>query len=126
MNPLVLFFLLILPSRAAAADTPFAGSAILQMTWALLVVCGLILVLYGLARKRFLPGRLRQGTIEVLELRQVMPKTGLARIRVDGRELLIGISAGNISLLTELDSTGPGEQDRKPEKNFDRLLRESQ
>ena len=119
---LLTILILALPVQALAADSVLPGSVLLQTLWALLVVCGLILILYGLAKKRFLPRRIQAGRIEVLEVRHIMPKTSLARIRVGEQELLIGISATTISLLSELEPTernGAGQ-------NFDQILKETQ
>jgi flagellar protein FliO/FliZ len=99
------------------ADTAWAGeplsmgSAILQTTWALLVVVGLILIIYGIARKRLGFSRLQGSAIRVLEVRSVMPKTAVALVAVRDRELVLGIGGnGQITLLADL--AGPvGQQD---------------
>jgi flagellar protein FliO/FliZ len=99
------------PTLALAAESPSLGSAALQTLWALAVVVGLILALYGLSKKRWLPGRTAHSAIKVIELRPVMPKATLALVEVRGRELLVGISAGGMQLLADLS--------RQPEKASD-------
>ena len=95
------------------------ASAALQTLWALLVVIGLILALYALARKRFALGGLGGGSIKVIEMRPLLPKTTLALVEVRGREYLLGISAGNIQLLADLSAAPPG-----PQPNFSQLLQD--
>jgi flagellar protein FliO/FliZ len=98
-------FFILAPTRVLAADSPILAAAALQTLWALLVVIGLILALYALARKRWLFGLGKGGNnaITVVELRPLMPKTTLALVEVRGREYLLGISAGNIQLLADLN-----------------------
>ena len=66
------------------------------------MVVGIILILYGLARKRLGLGRMQGNTIRVREIRHLMPKASVALIDVRGKEYLLGISSGNISLLADL------------------------
>ncbi len=89
------------------------GSALLQMLWALLIVVGVILIIFGLARKRFSFGRLQQGKIQVLELRQIMPKNTLALVEVQGKVMLLGIGANQISLLADYPDDNPDQADFK-------------
>lgn len=96
------------------------ANAALQTLWALLVVAGLILALYALARKRFALGGLGSGTIKVIEMRPLLPKTSLALVEVRGREYLLGISSGNIQLLADLSGTVP----QQPQPSFSQLLQE--
>lgn len=79
------------------------GSALLQMLWALLIVIGIILIIFALARKRFDLGlgRIQQGNIKVLELKHIMPKQTLALVEVRGKVLLLGIGGGQINLLAD-------------------------
>ncbi|HEB49703.1 MAG TPA: flagellar biosynthetic protein FliO [Desulfobulbus sp.] len=119
---LLLSALLLAPATAGAAEQLSMGSAVLQMVWALAVVVGLILIIYGLARRRFGVAALRGGAINIVELRHVMPKTSLALVEVRGRELLIGISAGNITLLADLSG---GSRAGADESDFDEILKSS-
>ncbi|MFP7756410.1 flagellar biosynthetic protein FliO [Thermodesulfobacteriota bacterium B35] len=117
---LVISVVLLLPAPAGAAESLSMGSAVLQMIWALAVVAGLILIIYALARRRLGPAALRGGAIRVVELRHLMPKTSLALVEVRGRELLLGISAGNIRLLADL-SRVPGDS-APAASDFEQLL----
>ena len=80
-------------------------SALLRTAWGLLVVVGLILIIYGLVRKRFGMQTSSPGArIRLIEVRQLMPRSSVALIQVDQRQLLVGISQEQITLLTTLDS----------------------
>jgi flagellar protein FliO/FliZ len=116
-------FLFFLPSTSFASDpAPFSmGSALLQTAWALLVVIGLILALYGLARKRLqLFGRATGGVIRVVEMRSLNPRSTLALVEVRGQEFLLGIGASGIHLIAELSP----EQEKSTD--FESLLKETQ
>ena len=116
---LLLFFL---PNPALAAAPQSMGSAALQMTWALLVVVGLILAIYGLTRRRFFLGKPGEATINIVAMRPLMPKSTLALVEVRGREYLLGISTSGIHLLAEVP---PGKCDSAPTE-FGQILAEQQ
>lgn len=117
----VLFSLLLLtPAIALAAEPPSMGGAMLQMGWALLVVIGLILAIYGLAKKRLLLGKMGGNAIKIIELRPLMPKSSLALVEVRGKEYLLGINADRIQLIADLSGDAKGKPD------FDTLLAERQ
>ena len=107
-------------TSAQAAESLTMGSGLLRMLWALLVVIGVILIIFGLVKKRFGLGRMQQGTIKVLELRHIMPKTTLALVEVRGKVMLLGIGAGQINLLADYPENTSKESD------FDALLAEQQ
>jgi flagellar protein FliO/FliZ len=107
----LLFFLLpvFFPALAWAAEPPDMTSALLRTLWALLVVAGLILALYGLSKKKLLLGKIGGNAIKIVELRPLQPKSTLALVEVRGREYLLGVSANSIQLLADL-SPEPGRQ----------------
>ena len=124
-NPLrkyILFTIgfLFFSTSAQAAEPLTMGSGLLRMLWALLIVIGVILIIFGLVKKRFGLGRMQQGTIKVLELRHIMPKTTLALVEVRGKVMLLGIGAGQINLLVDYPENTSKESD------FDALLAEQQ
>lgn len=118
----ILFLLLLLPATTCAGDTnTFSlGSTLLQTTWALLVVIGLILALYGLARKRLLFTRVTGGVIQVVEMRALNPRSSLALVKVRGQEFLVGVGTSGIHLIAELSP------EKKPSPEFESLLKEAQ
>lgn len=116
--PLILL-MLSSPAVAASAELPSMGSMFMQMVWALLVVTGLILVLYALLRKKMGYSGSATSRIKVMEIRPVLPKNSLALVRVDNREILIGISTNGMHLLTEFSSV-------PEEKTFETVLKEEQ
>ena len=104
MRLLALALLFAAPVSAWAAEPPSLAAAALQTGWALLVVIGLILALYALARKRLLLGKIGGKAITVVELRPLAPKTTLALVEVRGREYLLGLSPAGIHLLAEVSA----------------------
>lgn len=102
MPALLLLALTLLPTLAWAAESPTMTETLLRTAWALLVVIGLILALYGLSKKRFFLNKPGSKVINVIELRPLQPKSTLALVEVRGREYLLGISANSINLLADL------------------------
>ena len=123
MRCLALIFTLLAAAFAAAdafaAGQPTMSAALLRTTWALLVVLGLILALYGLARKRLILGKTSGSAIKIIEMRPLMTKTTLALVEVRGRELLLGISANGIHCLADLSGQ---EKTAPPPSDFEALL----
>lgn len=111
---------IVLPSTGLAAETASMTNAALQTIWALLIVIGLILALYALARKRLVLGKLGGSAIRVIEMRPLLPKASLALVEVRGREYLLGINAGNIQLLADLSAIEPANN-----SDFSSLLAEN-
>ena len=77
---------------------------LLKMGGALLVVLGAIATTAYLA-KRFVPARfgLKHSPIKILATSYLGAKKEIALIEVGDRFLLVGITANQISLLTEMD-----------------------
>lgn len=74
-----------------------------RVIWGLLIVLGIILLLYGLLRKRFsLLSSLPDKEINVLEIKPLMGKKALCLVKVRGTEYLIGVSESQISNLATL------------------------
>ncbi len=115
-------FLLLFPTTVCAAESLSMGSAVLQMSWALLIVVGLILALYGLTKKRLLLGKMGGNAIKIIEIRALMPKSTLALVEVRGKEYLLGIGSDGIRLLADLSQDDAGND--KPD--FESVLAEQQ
>ncbi len=90
------------PAGAAGTEPLSMGTALLRTVWALCLVAGLILALYGLARKRLFSGRPGGKTVTILELHPLPQKTALALVRVRDREYLLGVGGNGVRLLAEL------------------------
>jgi len=102
ITPAILLVLLS-PQTATAAAEMSDTSAYLRLTWGLLIVLGIILIFYALAKKRFsLLNSSEKNLIKVLEIRHLMPKKSVCLIEVRGREYLLGIGAENVSLIAGL------------------------
>ena len=94
------------PSIAAEASAMGELGPYFRMLWGLLVVLGVMLILYGVVRRRFsiLGGR-SGGTIKVLEIRPLMPKKSLCLVSVRGKEYLLGIGSDSITLIADIGSS---------------------
>lgn len=79
------------------------------MFWGLLVVLGILLIIYGLMRKRlsFIKHN-DKSFIKIIEIRHVMPKKSLCLVEVGNQEFLLGLGSDTISLLSPI-STKKGE-----------------
>ncbi|ORJ63511.1 FliO/MopB family protein [Geothermobacter hydrogeniphilus] len=100
--------LLTQPTLGFAAADSSSGELLssgMRVIGTLVLIIGLVLVIYALAKKRFklLPGR-HQGAIQVLEMRYLAPKKAVALVKVRGQELLLGIGQEQVNLLHRLDT----------------------
>jgi flagellar protein FliO/FliZ len=92
------------PSDSCGA-TLAAGDAAsyFRVIWGLLIVLGIILILYGILRKRF--SLLATGTnqeIKIIEIKPLMGKKSLCLINVKGQEHLLGVSGDRITHIAAL------------------------
>lgn len=79
-----------------------------RVIWGLLIVLGIILLLYGLLRKRFsLLSNLPDKEINIIEIKPLMGKKALCLVEVRGTEYLLGVSESQISKLATLQSKKP-------------------
>ncbi len=107
------------PCAAAATGTGSDFDSYLRVIWGLVVVLGIILLLYGILRKRFslLSNSSRRQEISILEMKPLMGRKFLCLVSVRGKEFLLGVSGDNISHLASF----PG----KTEESFSEVLRAS-
>lgn len=89
---------LLWPACASAEAGQFgAMDSSLRMIWGLLVVLGIILLLYGLLKKRFsLLAHTPQQQIRIIEIKPLMGKKALCLVEVRGQEYLLGISGDRV------------------------------
>ncbi|MDY0299976.1 MAG: flagellar biosynthetic protein FliO [Trichlorobacter sp.] len=87
-------------------------SSLLQMSAALLLVLGLILLVYYLANKLFnrVPS-LRPGGryVRVIEIRQLEPRKALILVEVAGEYLLLSSSENGLNLIKQVPLLEEGE-----------------
>ncbi|OEU47296.1 MAG: flagellar biosynthetic protein FliO [Desulfobulbaceae bacterium S3730MH12] len=77
-----------------------------RMLWGLLVVLGIILILYGILKKRLsLFHSPASQSIKVLEIKPLMGKKALCLVEVKGEEYLLGISNDRINHIATIEST---------------------
>lgn len=82
---------------------PSLLSAGFRMLWGLFVVLGILLIIYGLMRKRlsFVQAN-SKSKIKIIEIRHLMPKKSLCLVEVCGQEFLLGLGTENITLLSTI------------------------
>ncbi|WP_024330269.1 flagellar biosynthetic protein FliO [Simiduia agarivorans] len=78
---------------------------LIQVVGALALIVGLIFALAWLARKK--QGFLNRGMMNVVERLSLGQKENLVLVRVNGELLLLGVTAGSISLLKTVDVNAP-------------------
>jgi flagellar protein FliO/FliZ len=90
------------------------------MIWGLLIVLGILLIIYGLARKKltFIQGG-GKGAIKLLETRHLMPKKTLFLVEVEGTRYLLGGGADTLALITRVEPV-------EPKPSFDQILENSE
>jgi flagellar protein FliO/FliZ len=126
LTPWFFLIALCLSATAAFGAEPTMGSEAVdelapyfRMLWGLCIVLGIMLVLYGLFRKRFniLAGR-SGDIIKIKEIKPVMPKKSLCLVEVRGNEYLLGISNESINLLADINGN--------KKNSFQELLEQSE
>ena len=112
--------LILIPDQAGAAESFSFFHSSVRMIWGLLIVLGILLIIYGLMRKKAtLFQRHGNSAITVLETKHLMPKKTLFLVQVRGKEFLVGSGGESLSLLA---SFGPDEQ---TQARFEDILQES-
>ncbi len=108
------------PCIALSAENFSMLNSSLKMIWGLLVVLGILLIIYGLVKKRvtLLQGG-GKGIIKVIESRHLMPKKSLFLIEVRGKEYLVGTGGESLSLIAPLEQTAHSPA------NFESILKNS-
>jgi flagellar protein FliO/FliZ len=109
-GPLTIIALLLAIALFHSAEANAAGIAAssdmegyFRLIWGLLVVLGILLLLYGLLKKRFsLLGNDGRREIQVVEIRPLMGKKALCLVTVKGQEFLLGLSGDQITHLATI------------------------
>jgi flagellar protein FliO/FliZ len=91
---------LIISMHANAAGAAFAGELLRTIAALAIVLVAMVLSLFLVKKLRAFPSQ--NGRLKIIEVLPMGAKERLAIISVDGQELLIGIAAEHISLLTTL------------------------
>lgn len=103
------------------SSAPSMLSAGFRMLWGLFVVLGIILIIYGLMRKRFSFAQSNaKSKIKVIEIRHIMPKKAICLVEVEGRKFLLGLGNENITILSSLSSLPSVKNGESP--SFDTTL----
>jgi len=104
----VLTWAVLLPTEYSyGADSEFDEmGSYFRLIWGLLIVLGIILILYGVLRKRVsLFHTPKSQAIKVLEIKPLMPKKSLCLVEVKGEEYLLGISNDQITHIATINSS---------------------
>jgi len=94
------------PKNSWSAENVFGGTSdYLRMLWGLLIVLGIILLLYGVLKKRLsLFSSSTTQSIKILEIKPLMGKKVLCLVEVKGNQYLLGIGNDQISHLATISS----------------------
>ncbi|MBW1635200.1 MAG: FliO/MopB family protein [Deltaproteobacteria bacterium] len=103
--PLFTCIFFISPGKIYGAETGLdVTSSYFRMIWGLLVVLGIILILYGVMKKRLsLFNSSASQSIKILELKPLMGKKAICLVEVKGKEYLLGIGNDQINHLASLE-----------------------
>ena len=109
------------PRFVLSAESFSMLNSSLKMIWGLLVVLGILLIIYGLVKKRvtLLQGG-GKGIIKIIESRHLMPKKSLFLIEVRGKEYLVGSGGDSLNLIASIED---GTHSRS---NFKSILKETE
>ncbi len=129
----IVTFFLSLPVFAEEAATPNLSSTLLQVFGALVFVIALILASAWSAKKLKITGSDSLSGIRVLASLNVGRREKVMLIESCGKKILLGVAAGNVSVLhvyegdvvvthRKIDEENTAEQQTKSNPNFSRFL----
>ncbi len=106
LSLLILGIVFFLPGNIYGADAEFdIMGSYFRVIWGLLVVLAVILILYGILRKRLsLFHSPASQSIKVLEMKPLISKKMLCLVEVKGEEYLLGISSDRITHIATIGS----------------------
>lgn len=105
-------------SLAVSAQTPFQESAS-SVSQGSLIFFGALLIVFAVV-KRFqkTPKTAAAETLKVIARKNLAPRQSLMVLEVEGKKVLIGVSAEQIQLLTELEDPFPAASDSSFEQTL--------
>lgn len=115
----LILFCLSTTSAFAAEESLFSLSATLRLFWGLLIVFGVLLIVYALAKKKLsLLNGGGKGAITVVEMRHLMPRKSICLIKVRNQEYLLGLGNDQIRLLAAIPPSQPAVTESPETKSF--------
>ncbi len=104
----------------AGTDSLISLSASLRIFWGLLIVIGVLLVVYALAKKKlsFLNAGAGKGAITIIETRHLMPRKSLCLIKVRDQEFLLGLGNEQINLIAVINPAVTSFSEQLDNKKF--------
>ncbi|MBW6521359.1 MAG: flagellar biosynthetic protein FliO [Desulfoarculaceae bacterium] len=103
--PALIIFSLPATNVFAGTDSPFTLAAGFRLLWGLLIVFGVLLIVYALAKKKlsFLNAGSGKGAITVIETRHLMPRKSLCLFKVRNQEFLLALGNDRINLIAAIE-----------------------
>ncbi len=104
----------------AGTDSLISLSASLRIFWGLLIVFGVLLVVYALAKKKlsFLNAGAGKDAITIIETRHLMPRKSLCLIKVRDQEFLLGLGNEQINLIAVINPVVTTSSEQSDNKKF--------
>lgn len=118
--PALIIFCLSATNAFAGTESPFSLSTTFRLFWGLLIVLGVLLVIYALAKKKlsFLNAGGGKGAITIIETRHLMPRKSLCLVKVRDQEFLLGLGNDQINLIAAIEPSLPPCTEQADNKKF--------
>lgn len=125
--PALIIFCLPATNVFAGTDSPFTLAAGFRLLWGLLIVFGVLLIVYALAKKKlsFLNAASGKGVITVIETRHLMPRKSLCLVKVRDQEFLLALGNDQISLIAAIEPVLTPASEQPDHKKFAAALEEA-
>lgn len=122
MRLILAFIIFCLPATSAFAGTEssFSLSTTFRLFSGLLIVFGVLLVVYALAKKKlsFFNAGGGKSAITIIETRHLMPRKSLCLVKVRGQEFLLGLGNDQINLIAAIDPSRTPCTEQTDNKKF--------
>ncbi len=122
-----IIFCLSATSAFAGTESPFSLSAMFRLFWGLIIVFGVLLLVYALAKKKlsFLNTGHGKGAITIIETRHLMPRKSLCLVKVHGQEFLLGLGNDQINLIAAIEPCLTAATQAPDNKNFATVIEDA-
>lgn len=126
--PALIIFCLPATSAFAGTESPFSLSTTFRLFWGLLIVLGILLVVYALAKKKlsFLNAGRGKGAITIIETRHLMPRKSLCLVKVRDQEFLLGVGNDQINLIAAIEPSLRPSTEQADNKKFAAAMKDAE
>ena len=123
----LIIFCLSATSAFAGTESPFSLSTTFRLFWGLLIVLGVLLVVYALAKKKlsFLNAGGGKGVITIIEMRHLVPRKSLCLVKVRGQEFLLGLGNDQINLIAAIEPSLRPSTEQADNKKFAAAMKDA-